>query len=134
MNCLCGGRGGGIFGKFVKLSLSPPPPHNQALLLAIPTTPAFRTFAQGAKYCAPQYIDDFQYIFEICFVSFGESWCSNIYKVFCCIKKSLYSVSVFLSEERSKKYEIKVCAVSILVSATLLHARLKEGIEHLLIE
>ena len=49
-------------------------------------------------------------------------------------KKSLYSVSVFLSEERSKKYEIKVCAVSILVSATLLHARLKEGIEHLSIE
>ena len=43
-------------------------------------------------------------------------------------------VSVFLSEERGKKYEIKVCAVSIFVSGTLLHARLKEGIEHLSIE
>ena len=53
---------------------------------------------------------------------------------FSCFKKSLYSVNVFLSEERSKKYEIKVCAVSIFVSGTLLHARLKEGIEHLSIE
>ena len=58
-----------------------------------------------------------------------------IFTRFSAASKTVYTAyCVFLSEERSKKYEIKVCAVSILVSATLLHARLKEGIEHLSIE
>ena len=64
MNCLCGGGGGGIFGKFVKLSLAthPPPslPHSQPCFPRYQRQP-LETAHRGQNIVAFN-IDGFQYV------------------------------------------------------------------------
>ena len=62
MNCLCGGGGGGIFGKFVKLSLANHPslPHSQPCFPRYQRQP-LETAHRGQNIVAFN-IDGFQYV------------------------------------------------------------------------